>query len=303
MRVHSAKYKVQSGQALVLVLLSLAVVLTLVLFILARSITDIAVSSREEEAVRAFSAAEAGVEKALIAGSSSGLTQIGDATFNATVSSFAAGVQAFTYPMNVSSGDSVTLWFVNHDTDGNIECSGANPCFTGSKLKICWGKAGTSSAVSVTPAVEVSFFYVATPGDYSTMKIARVAFDPNSGRRSSNFFAAPDAGTCTIDGETFEFQKTIDVAALSTPIPASSYSFQNGLQFARVRMLYNTDTDHKVGFDVNFAGNSALPSQGQQIDSTGTAGEANRRIAVFQGWPEPPSVFDYAVYSSTGLTK
>ena len=37
-----------AGQALVLVLLSLAVVLTLVLFILSRTITDIAVSTSEE---------------------------------------------------------------------------------------------------------------------------------------------------------------------------------------------------------------------------------------------------------------
>ncbi len=45
-----------------LVLLSMSVVLTLVLFILSRSITDIAVTTSQEEAVRAFSAAEAGVD-------------------------------------------------------------------------------------------------------------------------------------------------------------------------------------------------------------------------------------------------
>ena len=52
--------KIESGQALLLVLLGMAVVLTIVLSILSRSVTDIAVTSREEEALRAFSAAEAG---------------------------------------------------------------------------------------------------------------------------------------------------------------------------------------------------------------------------------------------------
>src|SRR6185369_6746883 len=94
----------ESGQALVLVLLSLAVVLTLVLFVLSRSVTDVAVSSRQEEAVRAFSAAEAGVERALVVGSSSGSTQIGDATYKANVTSYAEGLPDFNYPIVMSSG-------------------------------------------------------------------------------------------------------------------------------------------------------------------------------------------------------
>lgn len=80
----------QSGQALLLVLLSMAVVLTIVLSILSRSVTDIAVTSRDEEALRAFSAAEAGVEQALVAGGGTGT--VGNATFNANVSGFASGL-------------------------------------------------------------------------------------------------------------------------------------------------------------------------------------------------------------------
>ena len=59
----------ESGQALLIVVLSLAVVLTVVLSILARSVTDIKLSTGSEESLRAFSAAEAGIERALIAGS------------------------------------------------------------------------------------------------------------------------------------------------------------------------------------------------------------------------------------------
>ena len=59
----------EKGQALILVLLSLAVVLTVVLSVFSRSITDVSISSKENDAMRAFSAAEAGVEQVLVVGS------------------------------------------------------------------------------------------------------------------------------------------------------------------------------------------------------------------------------------------
>ncbi len=301
------KVSAQSGQALVLILLSLSVVLTLVLFVLSRSVTDIAVSSREEEAVRAFSAAEAGIEKSLVVGVSSPLTEIGDASYTADVTSFAQGASGFAYPINLSSGEAATLWFADHDADSNIVCGGSR-CFTGSQLKICWGKPGTLATSAVTPAVELSVFYTLTPGDYSTLRIARAAFDPYGDRRtmgvggsSPNNFSDRDLGTCTIGGDGFEFQKTIDLATLG--ILPGSYSAEGGLQLARLRLFYNTDSAHKVGFDVGFPGNSTLPSQGLAVDSSGEAGESTRRLSVFQGWPEAPSVFGYSVYSSIGLTK
>ncbi len=298
--------KFQSGQALVLVLLSLAVVLTLVLFILSRSITDIAISSRQEESVRAFSAAEAGVERSLVIGVGSNST-IGDANYSSSVTSFAEGTQDFVYPINLASGDTSTTWFVSHDDDGNAACGTGEPCFFSSTnsssnlFKVCWGKPGTGSGTSTTPAIEMIIFYEDTPGDASTIKVARDVYDPNSGRTASNGFFAPDSGTCSISGTSYAFQKTLTAQDLN--IPNSAFQSPNGLQFLRVRTFYNSDQNHPLGVTVNFPGNSTLPSQGQSIVSTGVSGESNRRLEVFQGWPEVPSVFDYAVYSSVGLTK
>ncbi len=298
--------KFQKGQALVLVLLSLAVVLTLVLFILSRSITDVAVSSRQEESVRAFSAAEAGVEKSLVIGTGSNST-IGDANYSSSVVDFAEGTQDFAYPINLASGDTSTTWFVSHDNNGNSACGTGEPCFFSSTndasnfLKVCWGKPGTGASTSTTPAIELVIFYETTPGDVSSIKIARDAYDPNSSRTVNNNFFAPDSGSCTISGVSYAFQKTL--TPVDFGIPASSFQSPNGLQFLRTRMFYNSDQSHPVGVTVSFPGNSTLPSQGQSIVSTGVSGESNRRLEVFQGWPEVPGVFDYAVYSSVGLTK
>lgn len=273
----------QRGQALVIVLLSMSVVLTLVLYILSRSVTDIAVSSRGEEAIRAFSAAEAGVERALVIGSSPGTFE--NARFNAVVSGYSEGLSTYNYPFDLASGDSATLWFMSHDANGNLICDVTHPCFSGNSLKVCWGKPGTAVSDAATPAIEVSIFY-----NDVTLKIARGAFDPKSAR--GNNFQSPDTtnGTCIIDNKTYQFGKTFGVPSLP----------DGGLKFARVKMFYNTTENHEVGFE---AGGDTLPSQGSLISSTGTSGEANRKLEVFQSWPEPPMIFDNAVFSSVDLVK
>lgn len=295
--------KNSSGQALLLVLLSMAVVLTIVLSILSRSITDVAITTRSEESLRAFSAAEAGIERALIIGSDIGSTSLGDAEFSADVTNYAEGSNSFYYPVNLLSGEAMSIWFVAHDADEDFVCSPTSPCFTGDTIKICWGKPGTPSGDATTPAVEVSVVYAQTPGDYSTIQVARAAYDPNSGRLATNNFAASDAGTCTIDGKSFEFQKTIDLGASGLNIPIASYSSEDGLQFARVRVLYNSASAQPLGVDANFAGNSTLPAQGTMIASTGISGESNRKIEVFRGFGETPPIFDSALFSLGGLVK
>lgn len=291
----------ENGQALLLVLLGMAIVLTTVLSILSRSITDIAITSKEEEAYRAFSAAEAGVEKALIVGSSIGETTLGTAKFTAEVTNLAQGATEFAYPIEILAGESMVTWFVGHDSDGNLVCDGDNPCFTGDTLHVCWGKEGTGSSDAATPALEISIFYATTPGNYSTVRVARAAFDPNGGRRGTNKFAAPDSGNCEIEGMVYQFQKRINLASLD--IPALSYLNQNGLQFASLKLFYNNLVSHPIGIDANFAGNSLLPAQGIQISSSGVSGEANRKINVFQSFGDIPSIFDSAVFSSGGIVK
>ena len=290
----------ESGQALLIVLLSMAVVLVLVLSILSRSITDVGVTTQGEESLRAFSAAEAGVEYALISGTSIGDTPLGQASFSADVSGFSSGEKYYVHPTLVGSGDLVTVWLVAHGDDGTLNCS-EETCFTGSVVEVCWGEAGTPVDQATTPAVEIVVYYTETPGDYTTARVLRIPLDPNTARRSLNNFSAPDVGTCTIDDTDFQFRSQVDLAALG--VPASSYDFENGLQFIRIRILYNVGESHPVGVNIDFPGNGILPSQGFKIESRGTAGSANRKIDVFQSFGELPPVFDAALFSFGGFSK
>jgi len=268
------------GQALVLVLLALAVVLTIVLFILSRSITDISISSAASSAVSAFSAAEAGVERALVIGTG-GTSTVGSASYTSQVTNVAQGATSFVYPVELNAGDSMTLWLKAQDLSSD---------FTGSALKICWGKPGAYSDQSLIPAIETVVIYEASAGVPATARIFRAAFDSNAARRVSNSFVA-DSGTCTISGQSFQFSTTLNFTSSGIVNP----------QFVFVRMFYNTDTSQPVAFEGSSG--SVFPSQGILVDSSGTAAQSIRKVEVFQGWPEIPAPFQFAIYSSTGLTK
>ena len=269
------KSKNQAGQAVLIVLLSLSVVLIIVLYIMSRSITDISLSSKEEDSMRAFSAAEAGIERALIIGSDIGDTPIGDANFSADVSEFGQGDDTVIYPMSLKSGEIATFWF-NRPSDLNV--------FDGSRAKICWGTAATEP-----PAVEVSTYYL----ESGVYKISRVSLDPNAGRTATNNFTVATTGACTIDNETFQFYSTVSLPTVGT------------LQFMTVKPLYNTTVSHKIGIDVSniVNGGSLLPSQGVKINSDGSFAGANRSIEVYQLHPVAPSIFMNSVFSSTGIVK
>src|SRR3990170_3028399 len=113
----------QGGQALLIVLLAMAVMLTVVLSVASRSVTDVTVTTYEEDALRAFSAAEAGIEEKLLNPSlgSFGPVLLGDPS----------------YKDKLISGDIATFWLVSHDADGNLSCNGLD-CFDGAALDICW---------------------------------------------------------------------------------------------------------------------------------------------------------------------
>jgi Tfp pilus assembly protein PilX len=286
--------KSSSGQALLIVLLSLAVVLTIVLYIISRSITDISISSKEEDSLRAFSAAEAGIERALIIGQDTGNLNIDNATFNADISSFAQGSNAVIYPFDLKSGEYANFWFVGHNANGTLGC-GTESCFRGNQMKVCWGEPGTSNSNAQTPAVEVTVVYANTAGDYSTLRTKRVASDPNSSR--SNSFVDPDT-TCTIDGQSFAFAKNVNFNSLGI----SNYGTNNVLQYATVRMLYNTTNPHRIGIDVS-ATSSLLPSQGVKVESLGSYANANRKIEAYQLHPIAPSIFNNVIFTSGGITK
>ncbi len=299
----------RSGQVLLVVLLSTAVVLTLVLSVVSKSITDISVTTSEEEALRAFSAAEAGVEEALVSGTGMGGTGTGsvgvqatdlEADYSYVVDGFPVASTSYVYPFELGSGESGTVWLMPHNSDGTLDptCT-VEGCFDGTGLMLCWGQ----DVGAVVPAVEVSVVYQ-DPTDLR-IKTARLGSDPVASRRAQNNFSdASSGGACNnVAGESFAYRKDINLTGNPNPlVPVNPSAGQ--FKWLRVRMLYNTDKPHAFAL-INNSGGGAVPfpGQGRRIESSGSSGVSTRKVEVYSLYPEPPSVFDAALFSPNDIVK
>lgn len=303
--------KQESGQALLLVLLAMAVLATMALSVVSRSVSEVSITTREEESLRAFSAAEAGVEEGLITGTpaevATAATPIpisreltvpsgtGSSTvsrFNAKVARYPTDPRAYAYPFELLSGQAASVSFVTRDENGDIlPCGGSSPCFGGNSLTLCWGDPDNTAQ---TPAIVANVIFE-SGGNFGT---ASTGFDPDSTRRDiggaggapPNNFNAPTGGSCTIAGQAYSYRTDIDFASIGvsgTPI------------MMRIAMFYNDTEPHVFGISTA----SDLPVQGRRVSSEGVAGEVTRQIDAFLLNPEMPFIFDAALYSSGDITK
>jgi len=293
----------KSGQALLIILLAMATLTTVVMSIVSRSISEVEITNREEESLRAFSAAEAGIEQALVTAAvgtsvSDNLevpttpnNQTGISEYNADVSSFPAALNSFTYPVEMLSGESVTIWLVTRDGNTIYDCS-SQPCYSGNSIQLCWGEDGIAATNPQAPAVIVSYAFEDSSGN---LALTQMAYDPNSSRRSSNNFSpASTSPSCTIDGVTYSFQTTMDLNALGLPVGTPGR-----VKYMRVKSLYNTSSAQRIG--ISSASN--FPPQGKVVTSVGKSGNSTRKIEAYLLNPTIPSLFESAIYSPFGITK
>lgn len=279
-----------SGQALLVILLIMAVALTIGLSITSRSITDIKISELSEEGARAFSAAEAGIEEALLAGSEGTFEPAAPfetgATYQSVSTGFGSATQ-FALPATVSQGQVPTLWLSNY--------SDLSPAYNQDRLELFWGNPGENAAL------EASIYYK----DGTEYKVAKFALDPITTRTPANSFCNPPScsgvisfsdGDSSFDSKNFDSKATLDLSSITGP--------GKTLLFARIRVLYADEQALGVKAACNLlCGASTLPSQGLTITSKGTAGAATRKVQVVKYHPAPPAFFDSVLYSQTDLEK
>lgn len=285
-------------------LLAMAAIMTVVLSTASRSVTDISITSSEENALRAFSAAEAGIEKALLNGTVGTNVSLDSSDtsikYTSTISTNSTGA-IFGYPSQLKSGESASFWMVSHDANGKLSCSGGLPCYTGGPgkpIRICWGNVpdDTGGDNSKIPAIEVSTYYdttlnsISTTPDYSNVKVEKYTWDPNNGR--ANGFTKSGIGNNVNECEINNLRHLYRGGDV-TPIGCGAIT--GCVLLVKVKMFYN-DNPQRIGAFVVGAGN-IIPAQGNRIESTGTAGESTRKVNVFQSYSEPPSIFDGAVFS------
>lgn len=259
-----------SGQVLLIIVLVMVVSLTVGLAVVSRSIVSVRTSTEEENSQRAFSAAEAGIERALKSGGNVGLsvlesgrTQIKQATTNI--------IEGTVFLLNdgnpVDKDDGIDIWLVAHNSDGT-------PNYTSpwsGNLTIYWGLAGgTCNNIAALEIITIS--------DNSGIPITnRYVYDPCQERRNENHFSSPNSVSYPLGRKTFNY---------STPPLTITSGF-----VVRVIPLYISTT-------VGVVGTIAIPSQGKRVEAVGESGGTARKVSLFQGWRKLPSeFFQYAVFS------
>ena len=266
--------KSESGQALLIVLLVMAVGLTMGLSVISRSTTDIRISRQEKESARAFSAAEAGIEQALL--SSAGVSgNIGGIDYSVTPETQGGGTEFDFGGGKFAAGDTQTVWLIEHTGSGEL---GGDSFPVGGQITVCWGE-DTADKM----AIEASVIYKTTTGEF---RVTRGAYDADYGR--GNGFDPADntgGGNCG----NLAFAENINI------IPASGT-----LYALRLRLLYNDDFE-----PLAVSGSADFPSQGKCYVSTATVQESGitRKVRQCQSHKVPPAIFDYVLFSEGSLTK
>lgn len=296
------KYK---GQALLLILLVMSVVLSLVLSSVSKSVTDVEVSKYEDDAIRAFDAAQAGIEKSVIVGGATSGTKVdlgNSASYTPVIATASATANYFKYSVDLSSGESAIIFFVKHkiNSNGDIEMSCAGGCTSPTQIRLCWGRSGTLSSSFSAPALYIEYFYnsdLVNPdkwegmADLSDIRVAISSADPYSGsdaKRIQNGFSNLNTTTGIPCPSSFPYAFT----TLENIIPTGR------LLFLRVTMLYNDTPQPLI-----LRSASPFPGQGHEVASTGQSGDVFRKLVLYQGYPEIPFEFANAIYSKTNLVK
>lgn len=314
--------KNQKGQALLLVLLVMSLVLTLVLSSVSKSVTDVEVSKYEDNSIRAFDAAQAGIEKAVVGLVVQPTPVIlnNEASFTVTSGNLQPLGTYIRYPLELYSGESAVFWFVDHELNGDdyiIKCpSGSCGNNIPGQFSVCWGNSGTKSNENETPAVYMEFYYSDEPigtrnkfehmNDLSNIKVATASADPHkdsSGGNAprGNFSVPPEPNgfqRCSNYGIEFAsgFKKN-NAGDLTKFLDDNNYL----LLLLKVTILYNTNIPQPVA--IRMTGPGKFPSQGVVIDSTGVSGDVTRRLVLNQGFPEIPFEFSNVLYSKQSLNK
>ncbi len=261
------RFKNQEGQALLLIVMLLATVITVVMTVAFKSTTDTQITKLEEQSQKGLSAAEAGIEQALNSRLSSGsvpitypnftgtATIVNNPTLNNFVSPLIAKDQQYTY-------------YLAPYTPANADPFNVNLSYTGPIHVYYDTQTGNCHAINL----EITVYFGATTDSSVRRYVADLNNLFGSGHAEGNLPVSP--GT-SFQGTTFNCEVNFVVPP------------QARLMFIRP-FLDST----RIGVQSDF-NNHLLPVQGKVITSTASdsSGGVTKSVQLFQSYPQIPSDF------------
>jgi Tfp pilus assembly protein PilX len=263
------------GQMLLIVVLVMVVIMTVGLSAATRTITNIRVSTDEENSERAFSAAEAGLEQAL--GRNLGVSGTLDNTskYQTTIAQLSGVEFLLNNNLPILKDDAVDVWL---STYPNYTV----PYYNG-KMTIYWGSASDNCSTTEANNTMAALDIVVISGSTANPVATHYPVDPCPQRQTDNNFGNAINGGGNVSGKNFAYRTTIDVT--------------NGL-IARIIPLYSATPMAVKACNSGGGGCNTLPAQGTIIQSTGISENAQRKIVSFQSYPKlPPEIFPFVLFS------
>ena len=284
------------GQILIVVLLIMVVALAIGLSVATRSLTNLRVSTQSEFSQRAFSAAEAGIEKALGSGNANFADNF---TVDVGGSSVAVDVtsQSLAYVESVLASGGVQEIKVDTQAPQNR---------TATSIVLYWGNNATGSDERTNvPSIEYTLVdvdgsgNVIIPPNVGSVR-GKAAMNPPGSTRANGFLTgtAPASGFTSPGGKSFQAKTEIFLNA--------------NTKIVRIRAIYNTATIYvESGTSSINVSPAVIP---QQVDITVSkakvpigeeGGQSNltRAVQVVKSKPALPAIFDYVLFGANGIIK
>ena len=302
--------KSQGGQVIIILLLLMLVGLSIILAYTQRSVSDVTTSTQSEQSTRAFSAAEAGIAKALSSPLPAGTTIpfSNDSKAQITGSGllpYAGSGVAIEYP-KIGRETTAHFWLVDPSVAG-APVAYYNP--SPSRFDLYYGNDATTDL----PAVEVSVVMFANNAFSSNVYY----YDSNSSRSGAGpgrngFTQTTLCGgggqtvSSSILGSNRKFyckqpvpSTTTEILKPGTALPCTSANSCT-LILARIRFLYINE-NHSLAIAPTSGNN--LPPQVQIYNATGTSGQSQKRLQAFRVKDVVLPWFDFAIFSTNEIVK
>jgi len=258
----------QKGQILLIVVLVMVTTLTIGLSVAVRSISNIKTSQDAASSEKAFSAAEAGIEKSLTNNASSSGSFVNNANYQATIVTVAGTQFALNEGSPVLKDDSSDVWLSNYPNYTN-QWSGT--------FRIYWGQASDQCTQSESTNTQAALEVIILSGSPANPQLAHYAYDPCDPRSLSNLFQYPTQTGDTILGQTYQYSETFTVnqGILVRIIPV----------YAPALMA------------ISVTNGNPMPAQGTVVQSTGISGSTQRTIITYHYYPKLPNeILQYGLF-------
>lgn len=285
----------EKGQLIIMLVLVMTIGLAIGLSIIQKSLTDVSTATKVEQSSRAYSAAEAGIEKALKGDNSNinssytgndSSASITDTGLQPSPQSGSVRQSPIEFPA-LGKEDLAQVWLASYFLSNNPP----PVYYKGTSIDVFWGTPHNPALTIQVEHAALELTLVYWDGSKYVSEKKPLDNSSEATRIDKNRFTS---GVCSDPSDIYHCKYTYNLPSGPGVIPI----------LLRARLLYNTTSQPFAVQAVGTCGRDcSLPPQSRSVISTGTSGDTQRKVRFFQMNKVVPHYFDYAIFSAGDISK